>query len=124
MVSKFLLVVLCLCIAAPTYAQIFRLNYTPAGTQPAIEAAIATEITKAEADINKDLPGAPPQRLMEGMANSSIMAGKGIGSDYASRMDVFLIGAGVGAGADLAKDKTTDSDLSGIGSRFLRSLRT
>jgi hypothetical protein len=115
MVSKFLLVVLCLCIAAPSYAQIFRLNYIPAGTQPAIEAAIASEIAKAEADINKDLPGAPPERLMEGMANSSIMAGKGIGSDYASRMDVFLIGAGVGAGADLAKDKTTDSDLSGIG---------
>jgi hypothetical protein len=117
MVSKFLLVVLSFCIAAPTYAQIFRLNYAPSGApaQAAIEAAISSEIAKAEADINKDLPGAPPQRLMEGMANSSVMAGKGIGSDYASRMDVLLIGAGVGAGADLEKDKTTDSDLSGIG---------
>src|SRR5690606_8317935 len=36
-------------------------------------------------------------------------------SDYASNMEVFLIGAGVGVGADLEKDETTDSDISGVG---------
>lgn len=54
---------------------------------------------------------------MEGMADSSAIAGKGIGSDYASGMQVMLIGAGVGVGADLEKDKTTNSDLSGIGAQ-------
>lgn len=116
-----LLTVFGLAYATDSSAQIFKLRVTDYGlptSNPAYGAfkdIIDTEITKVEAEINKDLPSAPPQRLMEGMANSSVMAGKGIGSDYASRMNVFLIGAGIGAGADLAKDKTTDSDISGAG---------
>lgn len=74
---------------------------------------IDTQLAEAEADINKDLPGGQPTRLMKGMADASVFAGKGIGTDYASKMDVLLVGAGVGVGADLHKDKTTDSDLSG-----------
>jgi hypothetical protein len=49
------------------------------------------------------------------MANSSVMAGKGIGSDYASNMSVMLLGAGVGVGADLEKNEEADTDLSGVG---------
>lgn len=100
--------------AADSSAQIFKLKFDSTGNA-AIDSFIAAEIKKVEDDINKDLPNGQPKRLMEGMANSSVMAGKGIGSDYASNMDVFLIGAGIGAGADLEKDKTSKSDLSGIG---------
>lgn len=98
-------------------AQIFRLNFVPnGGLNPAITAAIDAEVQKAEDEINQGLPSSnDPTRLMEGMANSSIMAGKGIGSDYASSMEVALIGVGVGAGADMEKNKEADSDLSGIG---------
>ncbi len=99
-------------------AQIFRLritDYDGADALPVLKNFIDSEIQKVENEINKDLPSAPPKRLMEGMADSSVAAGKGIGSDYASDMDVFLIGAGMGLGADLEKDKTTDSDLSGVG---------
>ncbi|MFP5385932.1 MAG: Lsa36 family surface (lipo)protein [Bacteriovoracia bacterium] len=99
-------------------AQIFRLRVTDYGAgagNATFENFVNTEIQKIENDINKDLPSAPPQRLMEGMANSSVMAGKGIGSDYASNMQVFLLGAGVGVGADLEKDDSTDSDISGVG---------
>ena len=99
-------------------AQIFRLritDYDGADAIPAIKNFIDTEIQKVENEINQDLPSAPPQRLMEGMADSSVAAGKGIGTDYASDMDVFLIGAGVGVGADLEKDENTDSELSGVG---------
>lgn len=108
-------------IAMPTYAQLFTIDVLDYGLAsgnpafPAFKALVDSEVAKIETDINKDLPSAQPQRLMEGMANSSVMAGKGIGSDYASNMSVFLIGAGVGVGADLAKDKDTDSDLSGLG---------
>jgi len=103
--------------ALDSSAQMFRLNVTDYGGIPAgpVRDFIDTEIGKLEDDINKELPNAKPQRLMEGMANSSVMAGKGIGSDYASNMEVFLIGAGVGIGADLEKDESTDSDISGLG---------
>jgi hypothetical protein len=104
--------------AEESSAQIFRLNVTNygAGTgNTTFENFVNTEIAKIETEINKDLPSGQPRRLMEGMANSSVMAGKGIGSDYASDMSVFLIGAGVGVGADMAKDRDTGSDLSGVG---------
>lgn len=100
--------------AADSSAQIFRLNVTPTGNT-VIDTFINAEIQKIEDDINKELPSAPPERLMEGMANSSVLAGKGIGSDYASNMEVLLIGAGVGLGVDMEKDDTTDSDISGAG---------
>jgi hypothetical protein len=101
-------------------AQLFNIRVTDYGvtcTAGALEQAfcdyVDTELAEVEAQVNKDLPSGTPTRLMKGMADSSVMAGKGIGTDYASNMDVFLIGAGAGVGADLHKDKTTDSDLSG-----------
>ncbi len=115
--KKLLLPIAALCFglyASDSSAQIFRLRVTPTGTA-VIDNFISAEIQKIENDINKDLPSAQPKRLMEGMANSSVMAGKGIGSDYASNMEVFLIGAGIGVGADLEKDKNTDSDITGLG---------
>ncbi len=98
-------------------AQLFRLSFTPAiGMNPVVAAGIEAELQNIEDEINDGLPGATtPDRFMEGMANSSVMAGKGIGSDYASNMSVFLIGAGVGVGADLEKNEDADTDLSGVG---------
>lgn len=100
-------------------AQIFKLNLNltdTTGIPASVIQQIEAEVKKAEDKINDGLPKSnSPNRLMEGMANSSVMAGKGVGSDYASHMNVFLIGAGVGVGADLEKDKETKSDLSGAG---------
>jgi hypothetical protein len=98
-------------------AQLFRLRVSNAGSlNPTQQATLEASLRSIEEEINKEFPSPEdPKRLMEGMANSSVMAGKGIGSDYASRMKVFMIGAGVGLGADLEKDKTTDSNLSGVG---------
>lgn len=98
-------------------AQLFRLNVSQCGSLNASDCnTLRTELLKVQKEINEDFPSTEdPKRLMQGMANSSVMAGKGIGSDYASRMQVFMIGGGVGVGADLEKDKQTDSDLSGVG---------
>ncbi len=102
------------------YSQIFDIKVNDYGVNCSAGVAqrafcnyIDTELAKVETDVNSDLPGGSPTRLMRGTADSSVMAGKGIGTDYASNMDVMLIGAGVGVGADLHKDKTTNSDLSG-----------
>jgi hypothetical protein len=100
-------------------AQLFKLttsNYGAFAGNAALRNAWDAALVEIESEVNKDFPSTEnPRRLMQGMANSSVMAGKGIGSDYASRMEVFLIGAGVGVGADMKKDKQTDSDLSGVG---------
>lgn len=113
---KYILAAASLALTAPTYAQIFKLNfdYTYTGTGATeLGQAIAAEVSKVEKEINEGLPSAQPKRLMEGTANASVMSGKGVGSDYASNMDVVLVGAGLGVGADLEKDEATDSDLSG-----------
>ena len=120
MIRKLLLTTLTLGLglySSPSSAQIFDLTFTPsAGVPQVVIDAINVEIQKAEDEINDGLPSASsPDRLMEGMANSSVMAGKGIGSDYASNMSVILIGAGVGVGADLEKNEEADTDLSGVG---------
>lgn len=109
-----------LSMAMPTYAQIFDIEVVDydgldAAMYAPVRAVLDAELQKAKNEVNGDFPSGTPDRLMEGMANSSAMAGKGIGTDYASNMSVFLIGAGVGVGADLAKPKGTDSDLSGVG---------
>lgn len=97
-------------------AQIFKIKVTDYGAgagNQTFQDFVDAEIKKIENEVNKDLPSGPPQKLLEGTANASVMAGKGIGSDYASRMEVALIGAGVGVGADLTKSKDPESDLSG-----------
>ena len=124
MLHKCLLVLFTLALglyATPSSAQIFDLKITDYGgleTVPgfaAFKSSIDAQIQDQENTINKDFPSGTPDRLMEGMANSSVMAAKGIGTDYASNMDVFLIGAGIGVGADLAKPSGTDSKISGVG---------
>jgi hypothetical protein len=100
-------------------AQLFRLTTTGYGSlesDPSQKAAWDTALAGIEADVNKGFPSAEnPERLMQGMANSSVMAGKGIGSDYASRMQVFLVGVGAGVGVDMEKDQQTGSEISGVG---------
>lgn len=106
-------------------AQIFSikaLNY--GGLNPSdpgymtIKTLVDTELQKIQDEINDGLPSAPPERLMEGMANSSVFAGKGIGTDYASNMKVMLLGVGAGVGADLAKSESVEDGkktISGVG---------
>ena len=105
-----------LTLSSQAEAQIFKIKVKDYGAgegNATFENFVDSEIRKIQDEINKDLPSGPPQKLLEGTANASVMAGKGIGSDYASRMEVALIGAGVGAGADLTKSKDPESDISG-----------
>lgn len=58
-------------------------------------------ITQYETDVNNDLPDADASTYLKGMANSTIAAGKAVGSDYANDIDMFIVQTGVGVGADL-----------------------
>lgn len=96
-------------------AQLFKFETTDYGDLPlSAHAQWDSALSEIESNLNKDFPSAPnPSRLMKGIANSSVLSGKGVGSDYASRMKVALIGGGVGVGVDLEADKSTDSPFSG-----------
>ena len=113
---KFALALLLFAILATSaHAQIFSLTRTSSSGSGAVDALFDTELQKVENEINEDLPAGNPKRLMEGMANSQAAAGKGLATDYISHFETFMIGAGVGAGADLEENKEYDSDLSGAG---------
>jgi hypothetical protein len=96
-------------------AQIFRLNVDSSSIPPALLSTFNQLIQDTENDINQDIPANSPRRLMKGMADSSAMAGKGQSNDYITHFDAFVVGAGLGIGADLTENKDLDSDLSGAG---------
>ena len=112
---KKLLLTLALTLPTLSHAQIFDLSRVACTGGAAACALFDAEIQKVENEINADLPAGDPKRLMEGMANSQAASGKGVSTDYISHFDTFMVGAGLGLGADLEEDKELDSDLSGIG---------
>ena len=63
---------------------------------------------KMENDINADLPDADASNYLKGMANASVMSNKANGTDYADDIDVFVVGVGVGLGADVGNNSFGD----------------
>ncbi len=61
-----------------------------------------------EAEINKDFPQTDASSYTKGMANASVMSGKGVGTDYADDLTLMVVGAGVGIGADLGDNSLGD----------------
>lgn len=102
-------------MAGSAHAQLFHITRVTDTGSAALNSIIDTQIQSVENDINKDLPASSPKRLMEGMANSQALAGKGLSTDYITHFSTFTVGAGLGLAADLEKDKKMDSDISGIG---------
>jgi hypothetical protein len=99
-------------------AAIFSIEVTDYGgidNFPILKAALDREFKKIEDDVNSGLPDEGPDRLMQGISNASLLASKGIGKDYASYMEMYLIGVGAGIGIDQQYDSTIDSEISGGG---------
>jgi hypothetical protein len=113
MSMKKLLLACALLVPTLSHAQIFSVTRT--SNEGVLNAAIDEALLSVQADVNADLPSARPDRLMEGMADSQAAASKGLATDYISHFDTFMVGAGIGLGADLEEDKELDSDLSGAG---------
>lgn len=113
--SKMLALLLIL-FSLESNAQVFRLTVTDYDGLDSINAVkifIDSEVKKIEDEVNQEFPNASPRRIMQGMADSNVIAAKGIGTDYTSLMKVNMIGVSVGAGADFDADNGTDSDTSG-----------
>jgi hypothetical protein len=99
-------------------AQIFKIKVTDYGgidAFPVLKNILDNKIIDFQNQVNSALPSEGPNRIMKGMANTSAIAGKGIGSDYSSYMTKYTIAFSGRVGLDLEHDKSTDSDISGVG---------
>jgi hypothetical protein len=97
-------------ISGTSYAnEIFKITISDYGTTDTnIIAAIDAAKAELEAEIEKSLPDADPSNYTDGLANASVMAGKGIGTDYANDIAFFVVGAGAGVGLDLGDNTLSD----------------
>jgi len=87
------------------FAGPFTIDVSSYGTtNTTYQAEIDALFNQLETTINNDLPDADVSTYLKGMANSSVMAGKGVGTDYANDVDLFVIGGSVGIGADLGNN--------------------
>lgn len=99
-------------------AQMFTLKVTDYGgldNNELLKRVLDAYLEKIEDDVNKFVPNADPEKMMKNMSNASVISTKGVGSDYASDMNVFLVGATVGAGVAYERNDTINSDINGAG---------
>ena len=109
---------LILLIPNESRAQIFTvdiIDYGGIDSSPLLKNVLDNKVQEFEDQVNTALPSAGPKRIMQGMANTSAIAGKGIGTDYASYMTKYMIAFTGRAAFDLEHEKNTDSDVSGVG---------
>jgi hypothetical protein len=56
--------------------------------------------------VNTVIPDATTLNFLPEMADAAILANKGLSTDYASNVEVFVLGAGIGLGIDLGEEGT------------------
>jgi hypothetical protein len=119
------------------YAKIFQISNISFGSAPvpdAIQQEILTLFSEVETEVNNELPNIEIRNYLEGMSNAQSMSGKGLGVDYASHMDRFSFGGGVGIAVDSGEKgfqdiiygETDATDIQGFGIQpaFSFSFRT
>lgn len=105
-------------IVLPAQSQIIKLRVSDYGwidSVPLLKPILDDYVASEEVKLNNEQPIRNPQRLMEGIANSTAMSSRGVGRDYATTMNDFLIGFSLGAAADLEKDVALKDLESGLG---------
>ncbi len=85
--------------------QIVNREYGP--LTPALITQVDSLLDELEDDVNSELPDADQKTYLRGMGNANVMSGKG-SSDYANDVKIFLLKYGVGVGADLGNNSTSD----------------
>lgn len=98
----FLLVSSSLIFSSDAWSQLFRLKVED--YDGASESFVDQELKKIQDSINDDLTKEDPKSLLKNYADSAIVAGKGVGSDYTSDMKVFLVGAGLGGATESSEE--------------------
>lgn len=101
-----------------SFSQVIQIKVTDYGwleSIPPLKPLLDDYLETVEQDLNRDQPIRDTERLMEGTANSTALASKGVGSDYASYMKKYLVGASLGVAIDAEKDVGLEDEVSGLG---------
>lgn len=80
---------------------------------PVIRDVLDFYVQGFENDVNEDQPILDPERLNYATANSSVLASKGLGTDYVNNPEKFSVSLGLGAAADLEKNVAIRDEISG-----------
>lgn len=106
----------------------FLLNFSPVNARPVevqvrdygwltsfpvLKDVLDFYLQGVEDDINEEQPIINPSRINLGTANSSVVASKGLGTDYANDPEKYLIGVGIGVAWDNEKNVAIRDDISG-----------
>lgn len=100
------------------HSQMITLRVTDYGWMtsfPPLQAIFDDYVKSEEAKLNQDNTIKDPQRLMKGIGNSTAVSSRGVGTDYVTEMNNYLVGFSVGAAADLEKNVALENLESGIG---------
>lgn len=114
---KSFILILFLLMSRQSNSQIVQARVTDYGwldILPPLRTLLDDAVEDLESDINRDQPIRDAQRFLKGTANSTLLSGKGIGTDYANHSDL-LIGVGLGATYDGEKDVALEDEYSGLG---------
>lgn len=82
---------------------------------PVVRDVLDFYLQEIENDINDQQPVLNPKRLNYGTANSTVLAAKGLGTDYVNEPEEYLISLGVGAAWDGQKNEALKDEISGVG---------
>lgn len=81
---------------------------------PPLRTLLDDAVEDLEADLNADQPIRDPKRFLKGTANSTLLAPKGVGTDYANDTSNLLVAVGIGAAWDGEKDVALEDEMSGL----------
>ncbi|MBT7610881.1 MAG: hypothetical protein HN576_14055 [Bacteriovoracaceae bacterium] len=90
-------------------ALLFSISNTQAGnlfsiTERGADCLTTTICDLLEDMVNEIIPDATTLNFLPEMADAAILANKGLSTDYASNVNVFVLGASLGMGIDLGED--------------------
>lgn len=82
---------------------------TGTGADTEVRTAIDNAFNDVENQVNAELPDTSGGvQYTDAMSNAAVMTGKGLGVDYASDMELFMVGARVGVGLDVGSNSFSD----------------
>ncbi len=114
---KILIITLFLSLSTYSYGAFLELGQQVCSGNTTVCGLVSDDLDQLyqdlEDDMNAKLPDVDGSQYLTGMSNSAVMSSKGVGIDYASNMDWFVVGATVGAGVDLGERNQLGDVISG-----------